>query len=91
MVNPQFHGFSDAGKLGHGGALFLRWKVSDAEFTSTFAAAKPLGAPLKKKILPKLELMGCALLSRLAAKVEQSLKIEVEETLWCASTTACYR
>ena len=40
--NPQFHGFSDAGELGYGGALFLRWELANGKFTSRFVAAKAL-------------------------------------------------
>jgi hypothetical protein len=29
--SPQLHGFSDAGELGYGGALFLRWELALVE------------------------------------------------------------
>ena len=86
--NPQFHGFSDAGELGYGGALFLRWELANGKFTSRFVAAKALVVPLKKKTIPRLELMGCLVLSRLAAEIERALKINLDEKFCCDSTTA---
>jgi hypothetical protein len=86
--SPQLHGFSDAGELGYGGALFLRWELADGRFTSRFVAAKALVAPLKKKTIPRLELMGCLVLSRLAAEIERILMIDLVEKFWCDSTTA---
>ena len=85
--SPQLHGFSDAGELGYGGALFLRWELANGKFTSTFVTAKALVAPLKKKTIPRLELMGCLVLSRLAAEVEQAFKIDLSAKFWCDSTT----
>ena len=86
--SPQLHGFSDGGELGYGGALFLRWELANGKFTSRFVAAKALVAPLKKKTIPRLELMGCLVLSRLASEVEQALKINLDTKFWCDSTTA---
>ena len=86
--SPQLHGFSDGGESGYDGALFLRWELEDGRFTSKFVAAKALVAPLKKKTIPRLELMGCQVLSRLAAEVERALKVKLEEKFWCDSTTA---
>ena len=85
--SPQLHGFSDAEELGYGGALFLRWELADGKFTSRFVAAKVLVVPLKKKTIPRLELMGCLVLSRLAAEVEQALKIDLNEKFWHNSKT----
>jgi hypothetical protein len=88
--SPQRHGFSDAGELRYGGVLFFRWELTDGKFTSRFVAAKALVAPLKKKTIPRLELMCCLVLSRLAAEIERVLMIDLVEKFWCDSTTALF-
>jgi hypothetical protein len=62
--------------------------IGGRQFTSIFVAAKALVAPLKKKTIPRLELMGCLVLSRLAAEIERVLMIDLVEKFWCDSTTA---
>jgi hypothetical protein len=85
--SPQLRGFSEAGELGYGGALFLRWELADGKFTSRFVVAKALVAPLKKKTIPRLELMACLVLSRLAAEIELVWMIDLVEKFWCDSST----
>ena len=89
--SPQLHGFSDAGELGYGGALFLRWEQANGKFTSRFVTAKALVAPLKKKTIPRLELMGCLVLSRLAAEVERALKIDLSALSWIKSSATEFK
>lgn len=86
--SPQLHGFSDGGEKGYGSAIFLRWQLENGKFSSSFVASKALVAPLKKKTIPRLELMGCVLLSRLATETERALKIKFDKKFWCDSTTA---
>jgi hypothetical protein len=86
--SPQLHGFSDGGELAYGAAIFLRWKLIDGKFGCSFVAAKALVAPLKKRTIPRLELMGCVVLSRLATEVAHALAAKFEKRVfWCDSTT----
>ena len=52
---PEIHGFYDAGEKAHGSAMFLRWKLDDGSHTCVSLIVKAL----KKKSVPRLEVMGC--------------------------------
>lgn len=84
---PQLHGFSDGGEKGYGGVVFLRWETDDG-IKVIFVAARSLVAPLKKRSIPRIELMACTVLSRLVKSIEDALKTElVKKILWMDSTT----
>ena len=67
---PQLHCFSDGGANAYGTVLWLRWSLSNGTTTTTFVMAKALVAPLKKKSIPRLELMAAVIMSRLAKFIE---------------------
>ena len=67
---PQLHCFSDGGANAYGAVLWLRWSLSNGTTTTTFVMAKALVAPLKKKSIPRLELMAAVIMSRLAKFIE---------------------
>ena len=62
---PEIHGFCDAGEKAYGSAMFLRWKLDDGSYTCAPLMVKDFVSPLKKRSIPRLELMGCLALSRL--------------------------
>ena len=85
---PQLHGFADGGEKAYGACCCLRWNLEDGHYENTFVAAKGLVAPLKKKSIPRLELMACTTMSRLIKSIEAALNIEyTEKYLWVDSTT----
>lgn len=85
---PQLHGFSDGGVLAFGTCIFLRWELTNGQFTCKFVASKAFVAPLKRRSIPRLELMGCVGMTRLVKSVEDSLRTEFEKkVLWVDSTT----
>ena len=86
--DAQLHGFSDGGESGYGASVFIRWECSDGSFAVRCVASKPLVAPLKKKTIPRLELMGCVATVRLTNEIERALKIQPIKHFWCDSTTA---
>ena len=80
---PQLHGFADAGSLAYGGCCFIRWTVRPGEHVLKFVASKALVAPLKRQSIPRLELMGCLVMSRLVKSVENATKIQFDSKyLW---------
>ena len=86
---PQLHGFSDGGESGFGSCVFLRWLLSDGSFECRIAAAKAFVAPLKRKTIPRLELMGCVTLTRLMDSVMSALRTPIDRLiLWTDSSTA---
>jgi len=56
---PEVHGFYDGGEKAYGSVLFLRWKLADGSYSCIPLMIKAFVAPLKKKSIPRLELMGC--------------------------------
>lgn len=88
---PELHGFSDGGELGFGAVMFLRWKLSDGSFRCVPVMIKPFVAPLKKKSIPRLELLGCLALSRMCETCQKTLDFtkikEANRILWVDSTT----
>ena len=62
---PQIHGFSDAGEQAYGAVIFLRWELRDGSFCCVPVLIKPFVAPVKRKSIPRLELLGCLALARI--------------------------
>ena len=62
---PEIHGFCDGGENAYGAVMFLRWKLANDNYSCVPLVVKAFVAPLKKKSIPRLELMGCLTLSRL--------------------------
>ena len=71
---PEIHGFCDGGEKACGSVLFLRWKLADGSYSCIPLMAKAFVAPLKKKSIPRLELMGCLSLSRLYSTCKETLE-----------------
>lgn len=65
----EIHGFSDASIKAYGACVYLRVIYKDNSVTSTLISSKSRVAPLKVISLPKLELLGAALLSNLVTKI----------------------
>ena len=88
---PELHGFSDGGELGLGAVIFLCWKLSDGSFRCVRIMVKPFVAPLRKKSIPRLELLGCLALSRMCETCQKTLDFtkikEADRILWVDSTT----
>ena len=84
----QLHGFADASEKAHGSCLFLRWQLEDGSWKCTFVAAKANVTPVKAQTIPRYELMGCTLLSRLTKNVLNAMRYEIENVvLWTNGTT----
>ena len=70
--------------------IYLRF-ISDCGVTVSFLASKTKVAPLKKLTIPRLELLGCLLLSRLIKEVLEGVngRIEVDDMFcWSDSKVA---
>ena len=71
---PEIHGFCDAGEKAYGSAMFLRWKLDDGSYTCVQLLVKAFVLSLKKKSIPRLELMSCLALSSLYRTCREALE-----------------
>ena len=71
---PQVHGFSDGGECAYGASIFLRGEMSDGT-SCVLVITKSFVAPLKKRIIPRLELLGCLALKRMYTTCSEALDI----------------
>ena len=88
---PQIHGFSDAGELAFGAVLFLRWLLTDGSYHVVPVMVKSFVAPLKKKSIPRLELLGCLTMARMYDSCTRALDFasikEWKRRFWVDSST----
>lgn len=86
-VVKELHGFSDASELAYSACVYLRTVSPDGDVNVSLVTSKSRVAPLKKQSIPRLELCGALLLSRLMKKVLESLKLsELSTYYWTDST-----
>ncbi|XP_037816164.1 uncharacterized protein LOC119606677 [Lucilia sericata] len=83
----QIHGFADASKGAYCAAVYLRCQSLSQVVFSNLIIAKSKVAPLQPVCLPRLELNGALLLSKLVKYVTESIKIpQCEIFLWTDSS-----
>ena len=71
----ELHGFSDASLKGYGACVYIRSVTENNEVSVNLVAAKSRVAPIKGGMtIPKLELMGNLVLSRLMQSVKNALE-----------------
>ena len=88
---PQVHGFCDGGEKAYGAVIFLRWELQNASYKCVPVLIKSFVAPLKKKSIPRLELMGCLALTRMYDTCRTSLQFtniqDCKRIFWVDSST----
>jgi len=68
---PEIHGFCVGGEKAYGSAIFLRWKLAVGSYSCIPLMVKAFVAPLKKKSIPRLELMGASRLQDYTVRVKK--------------------
>lgn len=83
----QIHGFSDASIHAYAAATYIRVIDGQGRITSNLVTAKTKVAPLKTISLPRLELNGAVLASKLLRSVQTAMKFtDYQVFAWTDST-----
>ena len=82
VMSMQLHGFADASETGYGAVVYARILHQDATITVTMVAAKARVAPKKFVTIPRLELLGSLMLSKLLPKIASILQVEEANTYY---------
>lgn len=77
-TNIQIHGFSDASIQAYAAAVYIRTETND-KVEIKLIAAKTRVSPMKTISLPKLELCGALLLSKLMKQIGQAMKVPTSD------------
>ncbi|XP_076047992.1 uncharacterized protein LOC143029232 [Oratosquilla oratoria] len=90
LVGLEAHAFSDASEKGYGSCVYLHIPKSDKEFHVSFVMAKTKVAPIKRVMLPRLELLGALLSAHLSHFVKSALRLNdcVRLVCWTDSKVA---
>ena len=92
VMSMQLHGFADASETGYGAVVYARILHQDATITVTMVAAKARVAPKKSVTIPRLELLGSLMLSKLLPKIASILQVEEASMIKLARVLAyCLR
>ena len=87
IVSTQLHGFSDASEEAYAGVVYLRIEYSDERVHTSLIISKTKVSPIKRLSIPRLELCGAQVLTRLLHRVKKVLKIPVNAIFaWTDST-----
>ncbi|XP_063636148.1 uncharacterized protein LOC134806757 [Cydia splendana] len=87
MEDVTIHGFCDASNYAYGAVAYLRAKTQDGEYKTTLIAAKTRIGPVKPMSVPRLELCGAVLLSKLLKQISEATRIPTSKMYaWTDST-----
>ncbi|XP_046145417.1 uncharacterized protein LOC114881524 [Osmia bicornis bicornis] len=89
IAQLELHGFCDASQRAYAAVVYLR--VSRGESSvATLLVAKTKVAPVKALSIPRLELCGAVLLSKLIAEVQKGLILPATITAWTDSSVTLH-
>ncbi|GBM52930.1 hypothetical protein AVEN_21199-1 [Araneus ventricosus] len=82
----EIHGFADAREAAYGAAVYCKSRSRSGEVSIKLIASKSRVSPIKRLIIPKLELCSAVLLAKLVTRVISALKLDITNTfLWSDS------
>jgi hypothetical protein len=87
VTDIQLHGFCDSSEKAYGACWYLRSIDTDGKVTCELLCAASKVAPIQRVTLPRLELCGALLLSKLYKKARAALEVPINKTiLWTDSS-----
>ncbi|GFX36234.1 probable RNA-directed DNA polymerase from transposon X-element [Trichonephila clavipes] len=81
-IRTELHGFSDSSEKVYGAALYLRCINISGEISVRLLCSKSKVAPLKSITIPRFELCGAVLLSKLLKRTLDAFKELTESDFW---------
>ena len=92
IVSKQLHGFSDAFEEAYAAVVYLRMIDMEGNVHTSLVTSKTKVSPIKKLTIPRLELCGALLLSRLLNHVRGVFEMSVSHVhAWTDSTIVLRR
>jgi len=88
QIFSELHGFSDASKNAYAAVLYLRTAYDDGSVSVCLVVSKTRVSPVKKQTIPRLELLGVLILSRLTDTVIKQFPTTLPAVYWVDSTGA---
>ena len=87
VVSTQLHGFSDASEDAYAAVVYLRITDTSGNSHVSLVISKMKVAPIKRLTIPRLELCGAHLLSKLLQHVREILSVPLEDVFgWTDSS-----
>lgn len=91
VLQKELNCFCDASENAYAAVVYLSAIYKEESPTLTLVAAKTKVAPLKQQSIPRLELSGAQLLSKLISDVRNALQINISSCFaWTYSTIVLY-
>ena len=87
IMSQQLHGFCDASGRAYAAVVYLRTEYQNAHVSTCVVCSKTKVAPLKSQTIPRLELLGATILSRLLSTVRQESYFHCDTYCWTDSLT----
>lgn len=91
VVSSQMHYFSDASEVAYGAVAYLRLVNASGDVHCSFVTGKSRLSPVKLVTIPRLELSGAVLSTRLDRMIREEIELAVDESIYWTDSTCVLR